>query len=115
MDQGQPHCAYCCEELLAIGTTSRLPVPLILEDVSPKVVADLQAPHFTDTTSVLWDNDGSFATPAGQIMIRLSDHGFVGADLNALIAAVSISSPWNIPLIRVATNHTFVANSEKGG
>ncbi len=91
-------------------------LPLILEDVSPQTVAELQAAHFTmGCESILWDDDGAFPTPAGQIpIIRLSDHGYVGADIDALIALQSpISSPWKIPLIRVATNHHFVADSMK--
>ena len=59
----------------------------------------------------MWDDDGAFSTPEGQIpLIRLYDHGYEGGDLDALVTLQSpVVSPWKIPFIRVATNHVFEA------
>ncbi len=86
-------------------------VPIDLPDITADEVAGLQEEYKPKLTyGEIWDSDGAFPTPAGQIpLLRVAQKGYGGDALDALIALQSpVSSPWGIPFIRVATNHVYV-------
>jgi hypothetical protein len=86
-------------------------VPIDLPDITADEVVDLQKEYKPKLTyGEIWDSDGAFPTPAGQIpLLRVAQKGYGGDALDALIALQSpVSSPWGIPFIRVATNHVYV-------
>jgi hypothetical protein len=90
-------------------------IDFFLEDVSVKELNEFTAAHAVECTEgVVWDENGEFATPKGQIPLsRLMEFLEEDPAFHSLWQLQNLqSSPWNVPFIRVVSNHKYDPKSK---